>query len=61
MLEFKVDGEELEEHDMRETGFREDGVTLKPASVSRWKVFPFNTSMSFSRSSMKVFFLLVQY
>ena len=55
VLEFKVDGEELEEHDMGETGFKEDGVTLKPISVSRWKIFPFNTSISFSRTSMRVF------
>ena len=54
-MEFKVDGEELEEHDVGETGSEVDGVTLRPISVSRWKILPFNTSISFSRASMKVF------
>lgn len=60
MLEFKVDGEELEQHDVEErgeTGSEEDDVALSPIaiSVSSCKILPFNTSISLSRASMKGF------
>lgn len=60
VLEFKVDGEELEQHDVEErgeTGSEEDDVALSPIaiSVSSCKILPFNTSISLSRASMKGF------
>ena len=53
MQEFKVNGED--KHDVGETGSEEDGVTLEPISVLRWKILPFNSSISFLRALLNVF------